>query len=128
MNNSSIFLVVLVCILTAGLMEANGGMYKIEEFSIKIADGIQANPGISGNNVIWVAERDNHLYFKNLANNNESAITTSVTHWTHTTGIDGNIIVWGDSRINTEPPGDIYGFDITTMSEFPICIDPISHQ
>ena len=100
-------------------------------FPICTDSGDQAFPNISGENVIWIDsdfESTGNVHVKNLTSGNDFSIDTSRTDswlgWRP--AIDGNIIAWADRR-NTGPQNpndfDIYGYDISTHTEFPIAMN-----
>lgn len=85
------------------------------------APGIQENPAIDGDIVVWQDERDSiankNIYGCSFSEPNELVICTKMGDQT-LPSVSGSIVVWQDERNDS---GDIYGFDLSTRQEFVIC-------
>ena len=115
-----VFNVVVMLLISIISTESFAGDYEINEFEICTASGDQARPDISRDNVVWIDHRtsDYKVHFKSLSSNEQTVISTSITHPNYGTSIDGNIITWGDNRTGVDHWYDIYGYNISTSSEF----------
>jgi len=92
----------------------------------------QSYPQISGNTIIWQDFRDGNwdIYGFDLTTKTEFPICTARNDQCEPQ-ISGNTIVWTDSRDGYYDDyggiwwdNDIYGFDLITKTEFPICTTP----
>jgi beta propeller repeat protein len=83
--------------------------------------GLQRNPDISGNTIVWEDYRNNsrvdvYAYF--LDTGEERLLSTGPGNHL-TPRIDGNIVAWVDDR---NKHLDIYGYNLTNRTEFPIYV------
>jgi len=103
------------------------------EFPICTAVNGQASPAISDNIIVWEDWRNDSgnysnigIYGYDLATGREFPICSNSAYKT-SPAISGNIVVWVDWRNDPNGPGDandnpdIYGYDLSTSQEFPIC-------
>lgn len=74
-------------------------------------------PSVDANTVVWT--ENDHIYGKNLPTGGVFPISIAIG--CQGTDIDGNIVVWHDNRDGTN---DIYGYDLSTKTEFEICRNP----
>lgn len=103
-----------------------------KEFLIAAApDGVgQAAPAISGDTVVWV---DGHNGGDIMGYDIETGISFPIHvdspddyHGQTGPDVDGRYVVWEDYRNGTD--ADIWGYDLLTRREFPICVGPGSQQ
>jgi len=104
------------------------------EFPICLNPKGQWMPDISGNFVVWCDNRNFNwdIYGYNILTKTEFPICTDSadqgyvgqTNHAIKLSISGNIVVWTDTRNGNQ---DIYGFDLSTGTEFSICTD-VSNQ
>ena len=110
-----------------------------KEFPICTSHGNQWSPAIAGNIVVWQDYRNASSNFKtyfdiygyNISSGKEFPICTE-DGAQERPDISGNIVVWLDGRkgniIDTYGYGndiyDIYGYNISSGTEFPVCINP----
>ena len=126
-KQTPIIALLIIVVISTGTI-ANG--YNVVEFPICTETGDQGLPDISGNNVVWADNRADEqfhkIYGKDLSLGNEFSVSTSQTHITHASAVDGDIVVWADYR-NMTPQNDndfdFYGYNISTQTEFVIWAD-----
>jgi len=85
------------------------------------APGVQQNPAIDGNIVVWEDERgssaNKDIYGYSFSEPNELVICTKPGDQM-LPSVSGSIVVWQDKR---NDGGDIYGFDLRSREELVIC-------
>lgn len=128
------FVVALLCVLVAS---AWAGTKPPLEFPICTTPGsAQHDVAIDGNTVVWMDMRNMvvdinagvDIYGYNLAAGKEFPICTGIWNQQYP-AISGNIVVWQDARsysipsLTTPSSTDIYGCNLVTGQEFPICTD-----
>ncbi len=124
-------------------------LYTGKVFPICIAPGLQRDPRIKGNTVIWLDRRENKtaittypidissdrypvndIYGYNLETQTEFAICTHES-MKQNINMDSNIVVWTDFR-NDDPldidTGDIYAYDLVTSTEFSVCTNDFAQM
>ena len=102
------------------------------EFAICTDASTQREPAISGHIVVWRDYRNfgstgTDIYGADISDPNEPnefAICTAV-YGQMDPAVDGNIVVWDDYRNSRH---DIYGYDLSTETEFPIGIEGSDQQ
>ena len=119
-------------VVVLGVMSSQSSGYVVEEFVVCDDAGIQSPPSISDNIVVWGDSRNGgwDVYSYDLSTGTEFAITTNQSAHiatTETLAIDGDIVVWSDIRnvANNDNNTDIYGYNLSTNTEFPISTTPI---
>ena len=75
-------------------------------------------PSISGDVVVWGDLGD--IYGKNLSTGDMYTICTAPGSQSYPV-IDGDIVIWRDTR-NGGDNFSLYGYDLSTSTEFPICL------
>jgi len=106
-----------------------------EEFPIWVETGSNAQSAISDNIVVWADAREDgairYIHGYDLNTPTDFLIpTTTIDRNKQLPAIGGNIVVWADNRNGTqnvhygEGNWDIYAYDLTTNTEFPICTAP----
>lgn len=115
MKSSGLLLTVVVILLVAGLIKAEGG-----ERPICTNPDTQMNPKISGNKVVWQDYRNDNtdIYLYDLETGVERPICTNLSGQ-YIPEILGNMIVWVDDRHDEFSTGndDIYLYDLETSTE-----------
>jgi TolB protein len=92
----------------------------------------QSNPAINGNIVVWQDNRNGSydIYRNNPADLNDldglPVCTADRDQKNPVT--NGSVIVWQDTRNSASGYTDIYGFDLTTNTEFPVRVDTNIYQ
>ncbi len=80
---------------------------------------------VHGDTVVWAEEHKGkcHLYARRLTTDAKSRIASGPML---EPAVYGDIVVWQDRRRYTRdnPDSDIYGYDLSTGREFPICRNP----
>jgi len=102
------------------------------EFPICTAPWAQQDPQISGDIVVWCDGRSGaDIYGYDLATKAEFPVCTAAEAQVYP-AISGDTVVWADFR-NVDPDAplpppldayDIYGYDLATRTEFPVCTAP----
>ena len=95
-------------------------------YSIGSASVSQGSPIIAGDTVVWEESGSIHSY--NLSSKKEDTVCNSSSLVDH--AISGNVIVFvNGSMIDGLPhEGDIYGYNLATHTEFPICTNSSSQS
>ena len=92
--------------------------------SIGEAPRAQYAPAVDGGRLVWIDWRNGRLEFwaYDTATQGEP-IVWAARHAVSVTGpaISGDIVVWEDARNPRRSGRDIYGYDLATEEEFPIC-------
>ena len=104
------------------------------EFPICTDPADQGWSAVSGDVVIWIDDRNGRrdIYGYNLVTGTEFFVhTISQVHFNVGPEISGDVIVWADERhatgvynVDYDWNWDIYGYDLRTRTEFPICLAP----
>ena len=76
------------------------------------------HPAISGNIVVWTDDRNSHSGVSGYDLSTKSTI--DIAEWGNFPAISGNIVVWHDMRVAGHPD-NIYGYDLSTHTDFAIC-------
>jgi len=93
------------------------------EYPIEIITGNQTEPAISGDIIVWTSNKD--IFGYDLSGTGKFSICVDATEQ-EGPAVSGNIVVWRDNRNFSENGFDIYGCDISNISEpdeFPICTE-----
>jgi beta propeller repeat protein len=119
-------LVVVVVIWATGNVRA--GDYDVFEFPVYTGSGDQALPEIDGNIVVWIdaaLNQEGPVHYKNISTDQDYVIDTSKTAFWFgwNPAIDGDTIVWTDSRNEVGGDSDFYGYNILTQTEFVVWED-----
>ena len=113
----------------------DGGNYDIygrnirtmaEEFQITTNTESQMKPAIYGDIVVWYDDRNNSwdIYGRNIRTMAEDfPICTFIDSTQSMQAIYGDIVVWQDARNHATTGVDIYGYNLKTKQEFPICTE-----
>jgi beta propeller repeat protein len=135
-------LLVKVVLIGLVLLAAGAGIAAIvvaPEQAICTDKAKQTFPRVSGNIMVWGDWRNMttrslaDIYAYDFATGKEFTICTNPAHqdWA---GISGNTVVWTDWRNGAGPDSgdaenmDIFGYDLATQKEFPICTAPGNQQ
>lgn len=123
MRSLMLIWVIAVVVVMASWMPANGAPVFVDEFPICTDSGGQSHPVIYGDTVVWIdADFGNGpngpIHYKDLSTGQDSVVSTSLTSTWYgwTPAIDSDTVAWCDIR-NGEPY-DLYGYDISTQTEF----------
>ncbi|GEM_PF-1951428 len=98
-----------------------------QQFPISLSYGGRAAAKVSGNTVVWLDTRNGgvnnyyNVYGYDISTGNEFAITNHPDSPCTSVKISGNYVVWQDERNIRSSSSDVYGFDLQTKTEFPIC-------
>ncbi len=101
------------------------------EFAICTNVKIQREPAISGHVVVWRDYRNygasgTDIYGVDISNPaHHEFIVCAAAKGQMTPAIDGDIVVWDDYRNSKH---DIYGYNLSTHTEFPICTEGSAQQ
>ena len=100
-----------------------------QEFEVCANSGWQGYPAISGDTIIWWDNQGsgNELHGMGVSTGNKFFIHAPPRANMGPLDVDGDIVVWYDTRRGVEE-ADIYGYDLSTGEEFPICTAQGSQQ
>ena len=119
MKNIGMIIVLIVAVTCfVGRTDAN---VNVVEFPICVDPADQYLPEISGDNLAWIDGRNVNLnvYIKSLSTGTETPIHSSQVHYDSEIDIEGDVVMWPDDR-NHIAYGDVYGYTISTNTEFPV--------
>jgi beta propeller repeat protein len=97
---------------------------KSAEFLVWAQGSYPNNPTVSGHFVAWQDQQD--IWVADIADPNNIGVreicNNAAQQWFP--AISGEIVVWQDNRNGLNTGSDIYAFDLSSETEFPVCTQP----
>ncbi len=121
-----VMMMVVVGVVVCGVGSSWAGEYVVNEFEVYTGSGDQSYPDISGDVVVWIdapfissGGPSGPIHYKDLSTGQDHVIATSQTYswWGWKPAIDGDTIVWSDTRSGVPDDYAIYSYNVSTQTE-----------